>query len=116
MHQPPIVPRLNLGNQENVMTERVTMGGPSPRMVEKVTMDHGSSVMPPTLHSPLLILSLQKATTVGIVARRKKALEASGVQNKKSSDVLGFTSVRCTHLSKIPRLKRARAVERARWC
>jgi len=76
MHQPPIVPRLNLGNQENVMTERVTMGGPSPRMVEKVTMDLGSS----------------KATTVGIVARRKKALEASGVQNKKSSDVLGFTS------------------------
>merc|ERR1712086_89529 len=58
------------------MTERVTMGGPSPRMVEKVTMDHGSS----------------KATTVGIVAQRKKALEASGVQNKKSSDVLGFTS------------------------
>jgi len=76
MHQPPIVPRLNLGNQENVMTERVTMGGPSPRMVEKVTMDLGSS----------------KATTVGIVAQRKKALEASGVQNKKSSDVLGFTS------------------------
>ena len=47
MHQPPIVPRLNLGNQENVMTERVTMGGPSPRMVEKVTMDLGSSVAHP---------------------------------------------------------------------
>ena len=28
------------------MIERVTVDGPTPRMVEKVTMDRGSSVMP----------------------------------------------------------------------
>jgi len=98
MHQPPIVPRLNLGNQENVMTERVTMDGPSPCMVEKVTMDRGSS----------------KATTVGIVAQRKKALEASGVQNKKSSDVLGFTSANEKESTRqLKELKKQLAAEQA---
>jgi len=71
----PVVPSLNL---TNIMVEKVTVHATAPAMVEKVTMDRGSS---------------KPVATVGIVAQRKQALQASSLQNSKTSDVLGFSSV-----------------------
>ena len=85
MHQPPIVPRLNLGNQENVMTERVTMDGSSPCMVEKVTMDRGSSVIPPTPHSHLSSFSAAEGDNRG---HRRSTQKGTGSQWCSEQEVL----------------------------